>query len=177
MMSIVPRQQLRNHSKDWKLGRKIDSCDCTKTWRTGFILAGKSNVEYLEREQNWRNSQWETTDIWWSGQKIWKRGDSCWIFWIQVVLTSCCFKAKSFHCVNPTVKWTSTQSYWMNVFGRKWQKEPCPRSWATADGGKRRTVGGDRQWKREPVMPSRQAGTCPRICQNLGLPPEFKMGH
>lgn len=35
----------------------MDLYDCTKTWRIGFILVGKSkhSMECLEREQNWRN--------------------------------------------------------------------------------------------------------------------------
>lgn len=86
------------------------------------------------------------------------------------------FKAKSLHCLKPSVKLASVQSYWMNVFGRKSQKDPCPRSRPTVDGGKRRAMGGDTQWEREPVMPSEHAGTCLKICQILGLPTEFKMG-
>ena len=68
------------------------------------------------------------------------------------------------------------QSYWMNIFGRKSHKDPCPRTWPTVDGGKRRPVGEDTQWERELVMPSERDGTCLRICQNLGLPTEFKLG-
>lgn len=91
------------------------------------------------------------------------------------VIFPCHFKAKSLHCLKPSVKLASMQSYWMNIFGRKSQKDTHPRSWPTV-GGKRRAVGGDTQRKRQPVMPSESAETCLRFCLNLGLPTEFRMG-